>query len=160
MGGATGVLLNNEMDDFAIAPGVPNSFGLVGGEANAVAAGKRPLSSMSPLIARREGRPVLVAGGSGGPLIVTATLQTLLGIVDFGLDPAAAVAAPRIHHQWAPAALLTETALDPATAAALEQRGHTIRRLPFAGAVQAVAARDGALVAAADPRKHGGAAAR
>ena len=160
MGGTTGVLLNNEMDDFAIAPGVPNSFGLIGGEANAIAPGKRPLSSMSPVIVRADGKPRLVAGGSGGPLIVSATLQTVIGILDFDLDPAAALAAPRIHHQWAPAALVTETELDPETAAALTARGHTIRRLPFAGAVSVVTAKDGALVAASDQRKQGGAAAR
>jgi gamma-glutamyltranspeptidase/glutathione hydrolase len=159
-GGNTGVLLNNEMDDFAIAPGIPNSFGLIGGEANAIAAGKRPLSSMTPVIVRTNGRPQVVAGGSGGPLIISATLQTLLGILDFGLDPAAAIAAPRIHHQWAPRALITEEELDPATAAALTARGHTLRRLPFAGAVQVVVAHDGALIAAADQRKSGGAAAR
>ena len=160
MGGTTGVLLNNEMDDFAIAPGVPNSFGLIGGEANAIAPGKRPLSSMSPVIVRADGKPRLVAGGSGGPLIVSATLQTLIGVLDFGLDPAAALAAPRIHHQWAPAALVTETDLEPATAAELTKRGHTIRRVPFAGAVSVVAVRDGVFVAASDQRKHGGAAAR
>lgn len=160
VGGPSGVILNNEMDDFSVAPGVPNSFGLVGGEANAVAAGKRPLSSMTPIIVRAEGKPRIVAGGSGGPLIISATLQTLLGIVDFGLDPAAAIAAPRIHQQWAPPSLITETELDPATAADLTARGHVLRRFPFAGAVQVVTARDGALVAAADPRKQGGAAAR
>jgi len=160
VGGTTGVLLNNEMDDFAIAPGVPNSFGLIGGEANAIAPGKRPLSSMSPVIVRADGTPRLVAGGSGGPLIVSATLQTVLGVLDFGLDPAAALAAPRIHHQWAPAALVTETDFEPATAAELTKRGHTIRRVPFAGAVSVVAVRDGVFVAASDQRKHGGAAAR
>lgn len=158
--GSTGVILNNEMDDFSVAPGVPNSFGLVGGEANSIAPGKRPLSSMSPIIVRADGRPRLVAGGSGGPLIISATLQTLLGILDFGLDPAAAIAAPRIHQQWAPPSLVTETELDPATAADLTARGHVLRRFPFAGAVQVVAARDGTFVAAADQRKGGGAAAR
>jgi len=156
--GDTGVLLNNEMDDFAIAPGVPNAFGLVGGEANAVAAGKRPLSSMAPVIARAGGRPRLVAGGSGGPLIVSATLQTVLGMIDFRLDAAAAVAAPRIHHQWAPAALGAEKGLDPATLAALGRLGHSVRPLPFAGAVQVVAERDGHFEAVADPRKGGGTA--
>ena len=158
--GDTGVLLNSEMDDFALAPGVPNSFGLIGGDANAIAAGKRPLSSMTPIIVRAEGRPRVVAGGSGGPLIITATLQTLLGILDFGLDPAAAIAAPRMHHQWAPPTLLSESELDPATAADLTARGHTLRPLQFAGAVQVVVARDGWLIAAADQRKSGGAAAR
>ncbi len=158
--GSTGVILNNEMDDFSVAPGVPNVYGLIGSEANAVAAGKRPLSSMTPVIVRAGGKPRLVAGGSGGPLIISATLQTMIGILDFGLDPAAAVAAPRIHHQWAPAALIAETDLDPATAADLTKRGHTIRRLPFTGAVSVVEARDGRLVAAADQRKNGGSAAR
>ncbi len=158
--GSTGIILNDEMDDFSAAPGVPNSFGLIGGEANAIAPGKRPLSSMTPIIVRADGRPRLVAGGSGGPLIISATLQTMLGILDFGLDPAAAIAAPRIHQQWAPPALITETDLDPATAADLTARGHTIRHLPFSGAVQVVVSRDGTLIAAADQRKGGGAAAR
>jgi gamma-glutamyltranspeptidase/glutathione hydrolase len=158
--GETGVLLNNEMDDFSIAPGVPNAFGLVGGEANAVAAGKRPLSSMTPVIVRAAGRPRLVAGGSGGPLIVSATLQTLLGIIDFGLDPAAAVAAPRIHHQWAPAALAAEAGIERATLDKLARLGHTVRLLPFAGAVQVVAQEQGRISAAADPRKGGGTAVR
>jgi gamma-glutamyltranspeptidase/glutathione hydrolase len=160
MAGTTGVLLNNEMDDFAIAPGVPNVFGLIGGEANAVGPGKRPLSSMTPVIVRDGGKTRLVAGGSGGPLIISGTLETVLGVVDFGLDAAAAVAAPRIHHQWAPPVLGTEVDLDPAVAADLQRRGHTLKKLPFAGAVSAVSAKDGRLVAAADPRKSGGAAAR
>jgi gamma-glutamyltranspeptidase/glutathione hydrolase len=148
------------MDDFVAAPGVPNAFGLVGGEANAIAPGKRPLSSMSPTIVRAEGRPRVVLGGSGGPLIITATLQTILGIVDFGLDPADAVAAPRVHHQWMPPALLSERELDPAVAADLTRRGQTLKRLPFAGAVSVVVANGGRVIAAADPRKGGGAAAR
>ena len=160
MAGSTGVLLNNEMDDFAIAPGVPNVFGLIGGEANAVGPGKRPLSSMTPVIVRDGGRPRLVAGGSGGPLIISGTLETMLGVVDFGLDAADAVAAPRIHHQWAPPVLGTEVDLDPAVAAELQRRGHTLKKLPFAGAVSAVSAKDGRVVAAADPRKSGGATAR
>jgi gamma-glutamyltranspeptidase/glutathione hydrolase len=158
--GDTGVILNNEMDDFSVAPGIPNVFGLIGGEANAVAPGKRPLSSMTPIIVRAAGKPRVVAGGSGGPLIISATLQTLIGILDFGLDPAAAIAAPRIHQQWAPPALITETDLPAATAADLTARGHTIRRLPFSGAVSVVEARDGTLIAAGDRRKEGGSAAR
>jgi gamma-glutamyltranspeptidase/glutathione hydrolase len=158
--GDTGVILNNEMDDFSVAPGVPNVFGLIGGEANAVAPGKRPLSSMTPIIVRAAGKPTIVAGGSGGPLIISATLQTVIGILDFGLDPAAAIAAPRIHQQWAPPALITETELPTATATDLTARGHTIRRLPFSGAVSVVVARDGKLIAAGDRRKEGGSAAR
>jgi gamma-glutamyltranspeptidase/glutathione hydrolase len=160
MGGDTGVILNNEMDDFAIAPGVPNAFGLIGAEANAVAPRKRPLSSMTPVIAVAGGRPRIVAGGSGGPLIVSATLQTLVGIVDFGLDPAAAVAAPRIHTQWAPPVVGVESGFDPAILDELARRGHTTRPLPFAGAVQVAVDEGGRLSAAADPRKRGGTASR
>ena len=111
VGGDTGVILNNEMDDFSIAPGVPNTFGLIGGDANAVGPRKRPLSSMCPVIVRKAGRPTLVAGGSGGPLIISGTLETLLGVIDFGLDGAAAVAAPRIHTQWMPPVLFVEPAI-------------------------------------------------
>jgi gamma-glutamyltranspeptidase/glutathione hydrolase len=167
VGGESGVFLNNEMDDFAIAPGVPNVFGLIGGEANAVAPGKRPLSSMSPVIARvPAGRAaamptrLLVAGGSGGPLIISGTLQALFGTIDFGLDAAGAVSAPRVHDQWAPAVLAIEGTIDDATRADLARRGHEVRRLPFAGAVQVVGYRDGRFDAGADPRKHGGAVVR
>ncbi len=159
--GSTGIILNNEMDDFASAPGVPNSFGLIGGEANAIAPGKRPLSSMTPIIVRAEGRPRLVAGGSGGPLIISATLQTLLGVLDFGLDPAAAVAAPRIHQQWAPPALITETDLDPADRRRPD--GARARRPPPPVRGRRADRRrraTGTLIAAADQRKQGGAAAR
>jgi len=170
VGGESGVLLNNEMDDFAIAPGVPNAFGLIGEEANAVAPGKRPLSSMAPVIARtsdpgRGGRAapparLLVAGGSGGPLILSATLQTLIGLIDFRLEPAVAVAAPRIHDQWAPPVVAAEAGIDPAVLDELRRRGHTVVPLPFAGAVQVAVRRDGELQAAADPRKGGAGATR
>ena len=166
MDGESGVILNNEMDDFAIAPGVPNAFGLIGGEANAVAAGKRPLSSMTPVIARAAtrasgpARRLVVAGGSGGPLIISGTLQTLLGVIDFGLDAAAAVSAPRIHDQWAPPVLAAETGIDEETRAALTRMGHEVRILTFAGAVQVVTDDGGRFDAAADPRKHGGAVTR
>jgi gamma-glutamyltranspeptidase/glutathione hydrolase len=166
MDGESGVILNNEMDDFAIAPGVPNTFGLIGGEANAVAAGKRPLSSMTPVIARAAtqasgpARRLVVAGGSGGPLIIGGTLQALLGVIDFGLDAAAAVSAPRIHDQWAPPALAAETGIDEETRAALTRIGHEVRILTFAGAVQVVIDDGGRFDAAADPRKRGGAVIR
>jgi gamma-glutamyltranspeptidase/glutathione hydrolase len=168
VGGDTGVILNNEMDDFAIAPGVPNIFGLIGGEANAVAPGKRPLSSMTPVIARTTptggataaATTLVVAGGSGGPRIISATLQTLLGVIDFGLDVAAAVAAPRIHDQWAPVVLETEAGIDAATLADLARRGHAMRPLTFAGAVQIVVRRGRRFEAAVDPRKGGGVAIR
>ena len=165
VGGNSGVILNNEMDDFAIAPDVPNTFGLIGGDANAVAPGKRPLSSMTPVIARSaggdvHGRRLLVIGGSGGPLIISGTLQVLLDVVDFGLDAATAVAAPRMHDQWAPPVLMLEGGYGDDLRAALVTLGHEVRPLPFAGAVQAVGYRDGHFDAAADPRKGGGAVVR
>ena len=163
----SGVVLNNEMDDFAIAPGVPNTFGLIGGEANAVAAGKRPLSSMTPVIARSHtphvGEPlpeILAVGGSGGPLIISASLQTLLGLIDFGLDARAAVSAPRIHDQWEPPRLGAEAGIDEATRTELARRGHDVRVMTFAGAVEAATYRDGRFDGAADPRKGGGAVTR
>jgi gamma-glutamyltranspeptidase/glutathione hydrolase len=165
VGGDSGVILNNEMDDFAIAPGVPNAFGLIGGEANAVAPGKRPLSSMTPVIARGadhvapSGR-LLVVGGSGGPLIMSGTLQVLLDMADFGLDAATAVAAPRIHDQWTPAVLALEAPFGDDVRKPLTAIGHDVRPLPFAGAMQAVRWQDGRFDAGADPRKGGGVAVR
>jgi len=123
-----GVLMNNEMDDFAAAPGVPNQFGLVGAEANAVAPGRRMLSSMTPTIVEApDGRLSLVVGSPGGGRIITAVLQTILHVVDHGLDVQAAVAAPRVHHQWAPDVLFAErNGLAPDVADALRARGWTV----------------------------------
>jgi gamma-glutamyltranspeptidase/glutathione hydrolase len=165
VGADSGVILNNEMDDFAIAPGVPNTFGLIGGEANAVAPGKRPLSSMTPVIARSADhaapdRRLLVVGGSGGPLIMSGTLQVLLDMADFGFDAAAAVAAPRIHDQWTPAVLALEAPFGDDVRKPLAVIGHDVRPLPFAGAMQAVRWQDGRFDAGADPRKGGGVAVR
>ena len=98
----TGILLNNELDDFAAKPGVPNSFGLVGGDANAPGPRKRPLSSMTPTIVLKNGKPFLVTGSPGGSRIITATLQIIINVIDRGMNIAEAVAAPRIHHQWLP----------------------------------------------------------
>ena len=98
----TGVLMNNEMDDFSAKPGVPNAYGLVGGDANAVQAGKRPLSSMTPTLVLQNGKPWLVTGSPGGARIITTVLQTVVNSIDFGMNPAAAAAAPRVHHQWTP----------------------------------------------------------
>lgn len=151
----SGVILNNEMDDFAAQPGMPNSYGLIGAAANAVAPGKRPLSSMTPTIVLDQGRPLLIVGASGGPMIITATLQTLLNVVDYGLDAEAAVAAPRVHHQWVPEVLVTEPGIAPATREALARRGHQLREAPALGAVQAVRVSGGSYDGAADPRKGG-----
>lgn len=151
----TGIILNNELDDFAAQPGVSNVFGLVGAETNAVAPGKRPLSSMSPIIVTRAGVPVLALGGSGGPLIISGTLQVLLNIMAFNLDASTAVAAPRIHHQWLPDAVGVEPGVPEEIRTSLARRGHSVRELPAMGAVQVVR-RDGlGLEGAADPRKFG-----
>jgi gamma-glutamyltranspeptidase/glutathione hydrolase len=154
----TGIILNNEMDDFSAAPGVANVYGLVGTAANAIQAGKRPLSSMSPTIVLRDGAPVLAIGGSGGPRIISATLQTLVNVVDFGMDLEAAVAAPRIHDQAIPAKLFVEPALDAGIVAELRKLGHDVVEARELGAVGAVQATRKGLVGAADPRKGGAAA--
>ena len=98
----TGVLLNNELDDFTAAPGASNAYGLVGFEANLPGPGKRPLSSMSPTIVLKDGKPVLVTGSPGGSRIISAVLQVIVNVIDYKMDVAAAVAAPRLHHQWLP----------------------------------------------------------
>ena len=107
----TGVLLNNELDDFAAKPGVPNAFGLIGGDANAPGPGKRPLSSMTPTIVLKDGKPFLVTGSPGGSRIITAVLQIIANIIDRGMPVAEAVAAPRIHHQWPPDQVFVENTL-------------------------------------------------
>lgn len=121
----TGVLLNNEMDDFTAKPGVPNLYGLVQGVANAVAPGKRPLSSMSPTIVTKDGKPVMVVGTPGGSRIITAVLHTILNVVDYGMNIQEAVDAPRFHQQWLPEATnLERFALSPDTQKMLEGLGH------------------------------------
>jgi gamma-glutamyltranspeptidase/glutathione hydrolase len=121
----TGVLLNNEMDDFTVKPGVPNLFGLVQGEANAIAAGKRPLSSMSPTIMTRDGKPVLIVGTPGGSRIITAVVHTILNLVDYGMNLQEAVDAPRFHQQWLPETTNVENfGLSPDTRRMLETMGH------------------------------------
>lgn len=155
----TGVFLNNQMDDFAIQPGVPNFFGLVGSDANAVAPGKRPLSSMSPTIVLKDGRPILALGAAGGPTIISQVVLTLLYTIDFGLDLPAALAAPRFHHQWKPDQLQIEQQAGEALVRALEARGHKVVTVESLGVTQAVALGPGGrgLTGAADPRVHGSA---
>jgi gamma-glutamyltranspeptidase/glutathione hydrolase len=153
----TGVVMNNEMDDFAIQPGVKNYFGLVGADANAVAPGKRPLSSMSPTLVLRDGQPVLSVGAAGGPTIISQTLLTIVYVIDFGMPLAQAQAQPRFHHQGQPDELRVETRLGEGVRRELERRGHTLRVVEALGATQAVA-RDsatGAWSAVADPRGEG-----
>src|SRR5438552_6336221 len=109
----TGILLNNELDDFSAKPGAPNAFGLVGGEANAPGPGKRPLSSMSPTIGLEHGQPRLIAGSPGGSRIISAVLQIIVNVIDLKMPLADAVAAPRIHHQWSPDEVAVERGLAP-----------------------------------------------
>lgn len=122
----TGVLLNNELDDFAAKPGAPNAFGLIGFEANAPGPRKRPLSSMTPTIVLKDGKPYLVTGSPGGSRIITAVLQVLINVIDHRLGIAEAVAAPRIHHQWLPDQVVAEPGLSPGLMQALAARGHKI----------------------------------
>ena len=124
---ATGVLLNNEMDDFTAKIGVPNLYGLVQGQANAIAPGKRPLSSMSPTIVTKDGKPVMVLGTPGGSRIITAVLHTIINVIDYGMNVQEAVDAPRFHQQWLPEATNVENfALSPDTRKLLEGMGHTL----------------------------------
>jgi gamma-glutamyltranspeptidase/glutathione hydrolase len=153
-----GILLNNEMDDFATAPGKPNLYGLIQGEANAVGPGKRMLSSMTPTVAWR-GSQVLVLGSPGGSRIPTATAQVFLNVVVDGDALQVAVARPRVHHQWLPDELRYETgALDRPIRFELARRGHTLRSVESVGEVCAVRlGPDGTFTAAADPRGPGAA---
>ena len=123
----TGILLNNELDDFAAKPGAPNFYGLVGGEANAPGPGKRPLSSMTPTIVLKDGKPVLVTGSPGGSRIITAVLQTMINAIDYDMNVQEAVDAPRFHHQWMPDLTNVEPyALSPDTRRILEGMGHKL----------------------------------
>jgi len=153
----TGVVMNNQMDDFSAQPGVANHFGLIGAEANAIAPGKRPLSSMSPAIVLKDGRPILAVGAAGGPTIISQTLLNIIAVVDFGMDAQAAIAQPKFHDQWKPDELKVERKMDPALVAALAQRGNNVREVKFLGAAQAVGlTADGRdFLGAADPRVQG-----
>jgi gamma-glutamyltranspeptidase/glutathione hydrolase len=150
----TGILLNNEMDDFSAKPGVPNAYGLIGGGANAVEPGKRPLSSMSPTIVLKDGEVLLVTGSPGGSRIITTVLQVIMNVIDHGMNVAEASVAPRIHHQWLPDELRVEEGLSLDTIRLLEERGHTIRVQETMGSTQSIMRRDdGALFGASDPRR-------
>ena len=148
-----GFLLNNEMDDFSAKPGVPNAYGLLGGEANKVEPHKRMLSSMSPTIVKKDGKNFLVTGSPGGSRIITTTLQVLMNVIDHGLNIQSAVAAPRIHHQWLPDELRVEEGLSPDTISILEDMGHTVVRKSSMGAIQSIMVRDKMMYGAADPRR-------
>jgi gamma-glutamyltranspeptidase / glutathione hydrolase len=155
----TGILLNNELDDFAVKPDAPNAYGLIGFEANEPGPGKRPLSSMSPTIVLKAGKPFLVTGSPGGSRIITAVLQVLVNVIDRGMDIASAVAEPRVHNQWMPDRVVVEPSLAPDIVAALRARGDTVVvSRPFTSANSILIAPEG-FVGAADPRTRGALAA-
>lgn len=155
-----GFLLNDEMDDFTAKPNVPNMFGLVQGEANAIEPGKRPLSAMTPTIVVRDGKPFMVLGAPGGPRIITAVLQVLLNVIDFRMNIQDAVDAPRFHHQWKPDKLYLEAGISPDTVALLEDMGHQVDDSPgvVLARVNAILSDGGWLQGAADTRWVGKAA--
>jgi gamma-glutamyltranspeptidase/glutathione hydrolase len=155
----TGILLNDELDDFAARPGAANAFGLTGGAANAPGPGKRPLSSMTPTIVLKAGKPYLVTGSPGGSRIITTVLQVIRNVIDLRMDVAAAVAAPRIHHQWLPDEVVAEQGIDPEAISGLEQMGHTVVRRPNWGSANSIMVTPDGLAGAADPRSRGALAA-
>ncbi|MGH9579653.1 MAG: gamma-glutamyltransferase family protein, partial [Terriglobales bacterium] len=158
-----GFLLNNEMDDFRAKPGVPNESGLIQGEANAIAPGKRPLSSMTPTMVLKDGKLWLVTGSPGGGLIITTVANIVMGMVDFGLDVQQAVNAPRFHHQWMPDSIYMEpSSFSPDTVRLLQARGHSFTwKSPWGdelwGAAESIAidAKSGERLGASDPRRNG-----
>jgi len=152
----TGIVLNNEMGDFTAQPGVANNYGLMGTEANAVAPGKTPLSSMSPTLVLRDGQPLMAVGASGGPRIITATLQTFLNVVDFEMDVSEALTRARVHHQWLPERIFVEPEHAVDVLEGLRGRTHELTETASIAAVQAVVVtEEGVLHGASDPRKGG-----
>jgi gamma-glutamyltranspeptidase / glutathione hydrolase len=155
-----GFLLNNEMDDFAAKPGVPNMYGLIQGEANAIAPRKTPLSAMTPTIVLKDGKPFLALGSPGGPTIINTVLEVIVNVLDFHMNVQDAVNWPRFHHQWMPDTLSIEPGYSPDTVALLEKRGYTIRHVNAQGEVAAIQFENGWLEGAPDPRTEGTAEGR
>jgi gamma-glutamyltranspeptidase / glutathione hydrolase len=148
------------MDDFTTQPGVPNAlFGLIQSEANAIAPGHRPLSSMTPTILLRNGKVSLVTGSPGGPAIISATLLSILNWMRLGMEPQAAINAPRFHHQWLPDRLVLERSFPDSLESAMNARGHATRRVGHIGLINAIAIdpATGDRLGAADPRRDGAA---
>lgn len=151
--GDSGILLNNQMDDFSAKPGVPNVYGLVGGDANAVEPKKRPLSSMSPTIVVKDGKTWLVTGSPGGSRIITTVLQMVVNTIDFGMNVAEATNAPRFHHQWLPDELRVEKGFSPDTLKLLEAKGQKVALKEAMGSTQSImVGPDGMLYGTSDPR--------
>jgi gamma-glutamyltranspeptidase/glutathione hydrolase len=155
----TGVLLNNELDDFTAAPGASNAFGLVGFEANLPGPGKRPLSSMSPTIVLRDGKPVLVTGTPGGSRIISTVVQIVVDVIDYKMDIAAAVAAPRVHHQWMPDEVRVERGFPAETLDALKAKGHQVIEPLGQTSANSISVTPNGFLGAPDPRTRGAEAA-
>src|SRR5450756_3144160 len=155
----TGVLLNNELDDCTAAPGASNAFGLVGFEANLPGPGKRPLSSMSPTTVLTDGKPVLVTGSPGGSRIISTVLQVIVNVLDYHMDVAAAVGAPRLHHQWLPDEVRIEHGLAGDAIAGLKAMGHHVAEPLGQTSANSIAVTDHGLLGAPDPRTRGAEAA-
>lgn len=149
----TGILMNNEMSDFSAKPGVANAFGLLGGEANAVEPGKRPLSSMTPTIVFKDNKPYFATGSPGGSRIITTVLQIILNVIDHDMNVAEATHAPRIHHQWYPEVLYIEKGIGFDTQNLLRSRNHDVQYRSAMGSTQTIMLRDGLLFGATDPRR-------
>lgn len=149
----TGVLLNNEMDDFSAKPGTPNAYGLIGGKANAVAAKKRPLSSMTPTIVLTDNKPYLVTGSPGGSRIITTALQVIMNVIDHDMNIAEASAAPRFHHQWLPDMIRVEKGFNVDTINLLESKGHKIEVKAAMGSTQTIMLTEEGVYGASDPRR-------
>ncbi|WP_350996946.1 gamma-glutamyltransferase [Shewanella sp. TB7-MNA-CIBAN-0143] len=154
----TGILLNNEMDDFSVKPGTPNGYGLIGGEANAVQGNKRPLSSMSPTMVMKDGKPFIVTGSPGGSRIINITLQMIMNVIDHNLNIAEATAAARMHHQWLPDFIWVEHTLNRDTISLLEAKGHKVKVQESIGSTQSIMMTEQGLFGASDPRRAGSAA--
>ncbi len=155
MAPGTGILLNNEMDDFSAKPGEANAYGLIGAKANAIAPKKRPLSSMTPTLVFKNGQPFLATGSPGGSRIITTVLQVIMNVIDHKMNIAEAVSAPRIHHQWLPDEIRTEDGISHDTANVLRQRGHRLRKKSVMGSANSVMRVDAGFLGSADPRRRG-----
>ncbi|MGI9345023.1 MAG: gamma-glutamyltransferase, partial [Gammaproteobacteria bacterium] len=154
----TGMLMNNEMADFSAKAGVPNAFGLLGGEANQIEPGKRPLSSMAPSMLLRDGKPYLLTGSPGGSRILTTVLQMIVNVADFEMNVAEATMAPRVHHQWLPDKLYMEAGFSPDTKRLLQARGQNVVDSNSMGSLQSILYEEGYFYGASDTRRPGAAA--
>ncbi len=152
----TGIILNNEMDDFSAKPGEPNAFGLLGGEANSVQPKKRPLSSMTPTMVFKDGQPYFATGSPGGSRIITTVLQVILNIIDHDMNVSEASHAPRMHHQWYPEELYIEKGISHDTQSLLRGKGHKVKYRSAMGSTQTIMIRDGYIFGSTDPRRPDG----